>query len=591
MFHYDRDLKPRKKSYYAFSKNYPGRRTGTKYAIGESRARHKRERNKNILFGVSLVVLFAVVFCVVFVALSLSKKPLEQGGETVAVENGNYHAVYMTPDELAGGIAFDLFRQQLEESGANAVLVDFKTADGNLVFPSTVQTAQDIGACTNAVQTAKDTVQTLQASGYAVIFRIYCFEDALAAAYLPGAAVTEADGKTVWLDDSAQNDGSGWLNPYSDTAKLYLLQIVDDAVSFGADVVLLDGVCFPSGRYLGRAVFAGEAQSTFSRNAVLQDFIEQVKKVTGDVPLAVSMSLSAALSGDRTLYGGGIFDKGSRGALFLEHPAVHAAQRRVAADDDADFEHLFLLAAVDGEHLMPLDLVDGRRKGVIVAVDGVLRLLFGGDGDDVRPLVVQLAQRLSHVGVVRDGLGNDVGRARKRFFDGGDPLFGIDVRLCRLLGRGAVGRLRIEQLGERREPLLAGDRGARAPLLFIGTVEVLDLGERLCLVDGAAQLFRHLALIFDGRLDLLPARLQIAQIGEAVRKGADGLVVHRAVHLLAVTCDKRHRVAFVQKGDDVLHIVPALSELLGQDLADRLHSSPFCGTRHAASPISFRREA
>ena len=62
MFHYDRDLKPRKKSYYAFSKNYPGRRTGTKYAIGESRARHKRERNKNILFGVSLVVLFAVVF-------------------------------------------------------------------------------------------------------------------------------------------------------------------------------------------------------------------------------------------------------------------------------------------------------------------------------------------------------------------------------------------------------------------------------------------------------------------------------------------------------------------------------------------------
>ena len=308
MFHYDRDLKPRKKSYYAFSKNYPGRRTGTKYAIGESRARHKRERNKNILFGVSLVVLFAVVFCVVFVALSLSKKPLEQGGETVAVENGNYHAVYMTPDELAGGIAFDLFRQQLEESGANAVLVDFKTADGNLVFPSTVQTAQDIGACTNAVQTAKDTVQTLQASGYAVIFRIYCFEDALAAAYLPGAAVTEADGKTVWLDDSAQNDGSGWLNPYSDTAKLYLLQIVDDAVSFGADVVLLDGVCFPSGRYLGRAVFAGEAQSTFSRNAVLQDFIEQVKKVTGDVPLAVSMSLSAALSGDQTLYGGGIFD-------------------------------------------------------------------------------------------------------------------------------------------------------------------------------------------------------------------------------------------------------------------------------------------
>ena len=308
MFKNDRDLKPRKKSYYAFSKNYPGRRTGTKYAIGESRARHKRERNKNILFGVSLCFLFVAVFCVVFIALSLSKKPLEQGGEAVAVENGNYHAVYMTSDELSGGIAFDLFRQKLSESGANAVLVDFKTDDGELVFPSTVQAAQDIGACTHTVENAPDTVRQLQEKGYAVIFRVSCFEDALAAAYLPGAAVTEADGKTVWLDDSAQNNGSGWLNPYSDTAKLYLLQIVEDAVEFGADMVLLDGVSFPAGRYLERAVFPGEAESTFSRNAVLHDFIEQAKQVTGDVPLAVSMSLPAALSGDQTLYSGGIFD-------------------------------------------------------------------------------------------------------------------------------------------------------------------------------------------------------------------------------------------------------------------------------------------
>ena len=113
----NRDVKPRKKSYYPFSKNYPSRRTGTTYAIGESRARREKERHANVAYAVALVVVFVVVFAVTFVAISLYERPIDDGSDTAVSFDGDYRAQYITADELGGGIAFDLFFGQLSESG------------------------------------------------------------------------------------------------------------------------------------------------------------------------------------------------------------------------------------------------------------------------------------------------------------------------------------------------------------------------------------------------------------------------------------------------------------------------------------------
>lgn len=308
MFQNDRNLKPRKKSYYAFSKNYPSRRTGTKYAIGESRARRKKERNNNIVYAVCLALAFFVVFTTASVFFTLSKRPLENGSAHATETDGSVQAVYMDADCLAGGIAFDLFQNTLSSASANAVLLDYKTADGQLFTSADGSTAAEIGAVKEPIAAATQTVARLKANGYKIILRVHCFCDPVAAANLTGAAVMEADGVTVWLDDSARNNGNPWLNPYSETARVYLLQVVREAADFGADMILLDDVSFPTGKNTDRAFFPGEAESLFSRNAILHDFIEQAKAAAGDVPLMVSMSLSAAVSGDSALYGGGIFD-------------------------------------------------------------------------------------------------------------------------------------------------------------------------------------------------------------------------------------------------------------------------------------------
>lgn len=313
MLFYNNDKKPRKRSFYSFSKNYPGIR-GYSYDIGESRARRKKEKRNRILFAVGLVVLFAVVFITSSVFIKLSKRPLDNNSAMAAQEyDGKLRALYMPEDALTGGIAFDLFETKLSQQKANAVVVDFKKKNGDINFVIEDRTANDIGACLNAYSGAADTVKKLRNDGYKIIVRIYCYEDVKAASMLQGAAVTENDGTTVWLDDSAQNDGNPWLNPYSSMAQDYLLGIIAQGVNIGADAVMLSSVTFPESNRVDKAYFAGEAQSVESRNSVIHSFVEKAAEICGDVPVMVYMNADNALNGSVSLFGGGMFDSG---ALF-----------------------------------------------------------------------------------------------------------------------------------------------------------------------------------------------------------------------------------------------------------------------------------
>ena len=69
----DNNVKPRKRSYYPFSKNYPGKR-GNSYDIGESRTRRKKEKRNMIVFYVVLAFLFVAVFIAASVSIKLSQR-------------------------------------------------------------------------------------------------------------------------------------------------------------------------------------------------------------------------------------------------------------------------------------------------------------------------------------------------------------------------------------------------------------------------------------------------------------------------------------------------------------------------------------
>lgn len=57
----------KRKSYYGFAKNYPGKIGSTKYIIGDSVAVHRKEVIRKIL----LIILAVLLFCAVFVATTV----------------------------------------------------------------------------------------------------------------------------------------------------------------------------------------------------------------------------------------------------------------------------------------------------------------------------------------------------------------------------------------------------------------------------------------------------------------------------------------------------------------------------------------
>lgn len=301
---------PRKKSYYPFSKNYPGKH-GNSYDIGESRTRRKKDERNNIIFYISLILLFVISFVAFSTAIKLSRKPIASTADAKASEfSGAYKAVYMPEEALDGGIAYDLFRNELKNADANAVLIDFKNREGKLNFNSKNTEALEIGAVQESYSNAEKIIADLKQSNYKIIARVYCFEDRIAAALISGAGVREKDSNAIWLDENAQNDGNPWLNPYSASASNYLIDIIKESAALGADMILLDSVCFPSGSRLESAVFTSDEKPK-AKNEVLLEFISKAKNACGNIPIAVYMPADKALNGSKMLYDGSIISSES----------------------------------------------------------------------------------------------------------------------------------------------------------------------------------------------------------------------------------------------------------------------------------------
>ena len=87
MFKKEREYVKKRKSYYGFAKNYPGKLGSSKYVIGESRAVRKRETLRSIIIGLIIVLIFVFSFVFTSVCLEISEKEPEKQEITRQVEN------------------------------------------------------------------------------------------------------------------------------------------------------------------------------------------------------------------------------------------------------------------------------------------------------------------------------------------------------------------------------------------------------------------------------------------------------------------------------------------------------------------------
>lgn len=294
-----------KNSYYTFSKEYPAAKI-----VKTKRVKRKKERVSSALRTVLAIFCFVLIaglsFFAVSVGLSFSKKPIDANSEFSSLngesaeslfQSGSLKALYMPYQKLSSRRDLSAFLKKIKKKDCNAVVIDFKTDTGKLLYSSQAELAKSGKCAIFDNETVKTALRVFENEKIAVVARFFCFEDETASTAEPSFAVKYKDTEVLWRDNISSGEGKTWLNPYSEGANDYLLELLREISSMGVKGIILESVSFPDSD-LSTAGFPGE-KSANGRGAVLSDFVKKVKETVFDgCFVLVSKTASQILSAD-----------------------------------------------------------------------------------------------------------------------------------------------------------------------------------------------------------------------------------------------------------------------------------------------------
>ena len=300
----------RTKGYYRFAKEYPSDVGADGYRENRPPARGLSATGR-ILLALLCVAVFCLAFIGVKAAMLISAAPgdtdyLATASDAVPAAPG-LRAMRFTAEDLRGHSAAEL-KRMLEGFGCNTALFEFKDADGNVVFPTSLALGS---AGENAAEGAWETVKELENAGVRTAAYLCCFRDSAATAYDESLAVMDFDDPDEPLTDAA---GSRWLDPYLPETAAYLTGLISEAIDGGFSYVVLDDVSFPYDLGLKTAFFSAAGVAERGENSILLDFIAQALGVSGTGQLIVMCDvngLAAGGMGRDNRYGGSLLTCGA----------------------------------------------------------------------------------------------------------------------------------------------------------------------------------------------------------------------------------------------------------------------------------------
>lgn len=227
--------------------------------------------------------------------------------QTPVVSLDTVRAFYLPHTSLANESALTATLADAAKAEFNAVVLDFKDANGVLYFRSQTARAQQVNsfaADALTVDSTKALFTAIREAGLQPIVRLYAFMDNAAARVLTNARIThQSDPSWVWYDADPANGGKAWLNPYADEAHLYVIDLAKELRDAGAAAVLLDGVQFPAQTI--SASFGNSANTAMGHEEILTAFVAKARSLLGkDCPVMLSCAADSALGTNTTVYGG-----------------------------------------------------------------------------------------------------------------------------------------------------------------------------------------------------------------------------------------------------------------------------------------------
>ena len=186
-----------------------------------------------------------------------------------------------------------------DETEINAFVVDVKDDTGCLLYPSTVPTAEQIGAnrCVRA-KDARARLDTLAAHHIYAIARIVVAKDPLLAERKAAWSVKDRVTGALWRD----RINSAWVDAYNDSVWIYSAQLAHEAAQMGFQEVQFDYVRFPDEprERMATAIFPAHRSGQTQREAVREHVaLLKDRLKTSGVPVTFDIfGLTASATGD-----------------------------------------------------------------------------------------------------------------------------------------------------------------------------------------------------------------------------------------------------------------------------------------------------
>lgn len=172
----------------------------------------------------------------------------------------------------------------------DAIMIDVKNTDGDVVFASTVSHPDSV-----SVGTAADSkvISDITATDRYTVARVACFWDLQYAYALPAeSGLCTPEGK-IWYDGSAEC----WLDPGKQAARDYLVSLCKEIADLGVDEILLDYCSYPTTGNFARLDY-GTADKTENLTAFVDAVREAVgKKIVLSAVVRDDVSATGANSG------------------------------------------------------------------------------------------------------------------------------------------------------------------------------------------------------------------------------------------------------------------------------------------------------
>ena len=172
-----------------------------------------------------------------------SSSSSKASSSAATVKAANIMGFYLPQKYLSDSAALSSVAASAKGAGLNMAVVNLKGEDGHVNYASKISEVQGTSIVAANAPDASAAAKALSGSGITPAAEISCFKDPVGAEAMRDACVKYAgDHSMSWLDPTNR-----WLNPYSDKAQQYIIDLAVEAVSLGYKQIYLDNLEFPTG--------------------------------------------------------------------------------------------------------------------------------------------------------------------------------------------------------------------------------------------------------------------------------------------------------------------------------------------------------